>query len=87
MHAAMAICFLHIIKHRLSYLTSKFKLIYALNSEERKSNWVTLILNTKKIDFDVNEFYLTRQVSLWSSLAFTLLEMVDLGLKSFINSN
>jgi hypothetical protein len=61
--------------------------IYALNNEERKSNWLTLILTTKKVDFDVNEFYLTRLVSLWSSLAFTLLEMVDLGLKSFINSN
>jgi hypothetical protein len=27
MHAAMAICFLHIIKLRLSYLTKKFKLL------------------------------------------------------------
>jgi hypothetical protein len=61
--------------------------IYALNNEERKSNWLTLILTTKKVDFDVNEIDLTRLVSLWSSLAFTLLEMVDLGLKSFINSN
>jgi hypothetical protein len=46
---------------------------------ERERVLVGSILSMKKIDFGVNKSYLMRGISLIYSLAFTLLEKVDIS--------